>query len=217
MSERRFTEQKASKVELQERAEGPTRIAGYAAVYYDGTRETEYELWPGVVERIMPGAFDRALAEDDVRGLFNHDRNSLLGRVSAQTMNLASDAVGLRYDIEAGKTTVAADVVEHIRRGDLQGSSFSFNVTDQKWLEEKTEEGHTIEVRQILGVELFDVGPVTFPAYESTTTGLRSAAGPAGDSNEARKAYDEWKNRQSKLIRKLAGYRARAVETQEQS
>lgn len=183
--ERRFTAQARARVALEERAEGAPKIVGYAAVYYDGTPETEYELWKGVRERIMPGAFDRAIREDDVRGLFNHNPDNLLGRTSAKTLRLTSDKTGLRYENDPGDTTVARDVTEHIRRGDLQGSSFSFRVPPggQRWVEEGD-----LEIREILSVELFDAGPVTFPAYETTTTGLRSA-----DGVEARQSYDRWK------------------------
>lgn len=181
--ERRFTAQARARVALEDRAEGTPKIVGYAAVYYDGTPETEFELWKGVRERVMPGAFNRALREDDVRGLFNHAADNLLGRTSAETLRLASDSTGLRYEIDPGDTTVARDVKELIRRGDLQGSSFSFNVENERWHEEGD-----LEIREVLGVELFDVGPVTFPAYETTTTGLRS-----GRDVEWRASYDAWK------------------------
>ena len=91
----------AEKVELREdENKKPAGITGYAAVFYDGTPNTEYELCDGLRERIMPGAFDRAMSEGhDVRGLFNHDANMLLGRTTSGTCRLSVDSRGLKYDI----------------------------------------------------------------------------------------------------------------------
>lgn len=145
-------------------------IVGHASVYYDGTTETEYELWDGARERIMPGAFQSDLnGEGDVRALVNHDPNYLLGRQSSGTLSLSDSPKGLQYAIRPGRTTVASDTIEHLRRGDLNGSSFSFKVIDERW---KTED--SVEVREITAVRLFDVGPVTFPTYENTTASVRA-------------------------------------------
>lgn len=182
--DRRFLESRLSGVAIETRDDGEcTTITGYAASFYDGTDATEFQLWDGAVERIMPGAFDRALKEsDDVRALFNHNPDNLLGRTSADTLSLRADKTGLRYSIEPGDTAIARDVIEHIRRGDLQGSSFAFEVTDEEWRKEDD-----VEIREVKGVRLFDVGPVTYPAYESTTTAVRSC-----DANGAREARDRW-------------------------
>lgn len=205
--ERRFLPEGSAGVTLQERAEGesPT-IRGHAAVFFDGTEGTEFRLWDGAVERIMPGAFDGALSRgDDVCGLFNHDPNQVLGRRSGGTLNLSADAKGLLYNIDPPNTSAANDVVELIRRGDVQGSSFSFQVTDQEW---RTED--KVDIREIRGVELFDVGPVTFPAYEDTTTGVRARGG----ENEARASFDAWKAVETAAAEakaaKLKGYNEQA-------
>jgi len=165
--ERRYLTANFASVETRDDANG--MISGYAAVYYDGTPNTEYQLYPGTVERIMPGAFARSVNQkDDARALFNHDTNMVLGRVSAGTLRLTEDNRGLKYEIDPADTTVYRDVAQFIKRRDVQGSSFAFNVTDEQ---PKKENG--LRIREIRGVELFDVGPVTFPAYESTSTGVR--------------------------------------------
>lgn len=181
--ERRFIPAPACNVRLLKRAgdDGPSIIQGYGSVFYDGTPETEFELWHDVFERIMPGTFDRAIAEDDVRGLFNHDPDHVLGRNTASTMLLVVDKKGLRYEIDAPDTQLGHDLGVSIGREDVTGSSFSFNVTDEEW---RTENGK--EIREISGVRLFDVGPVTFPAYEGATAAVRSD----GDVAEARAAYE---------------------------
>ena len=139
-------------------------IDGYASVFYrKGQPRTQYGLGPNMVERIMPGAFDRALAEDDVVGLFNHDPSLVLGRTSADTLRLRVDKKGLRYEIDQANTQISRDVSEMQQRGDVIGSSFGFMVNDER----VRQEGNLV-VREILDVSLRDVGPVTFPAYAGT-------------------------------------------------
>lgn len=176
--ERRF----AGTCGIEERGDGKAVITGYAAVFYrDGDPDTEFELWPGLVERIAPGAFNRALRErDDARALLNHNPNLLLGRASSGTLRLSVDSVGLRYEIEPPGAQYATDAIESIKRGDLSGSSFAFNA---KTIEMRSEESR--DIRILKDVELFDVGPVTYPAYEGTSVGMRS--------KRARDDWDDWK------------------------
>lgn len=166
---------------IEEREDGTKRIVGYAAVFHrSGDQGTEYQLWRDAVERIAPGAFRSALQRrDDVRALFNHDPNQVLGRAQAGTLSLSEDGTGLKYEITPPDTQQARDVMELIRRGDVSGSSFSFRIIKEQW----TDEG-TREIRTIQDVELFDVGPVTFPAYEGTTAGARAE----GDLSEAKES-----------------------------
>lgn len=171
---RRFTNPNQSGVRVERRADNLAVIQGYAAVFYrSGDEGTEYEMWEDFRERIMPGAFDRALRErHDAKALFNHDSNFLLGRVGARTVRLSVDDRGLKYEIDAPDTQAGRDTVTSIERGDVPGSSFSFSVHPRgrvSWIEE---DGATI--RQVEDLDLFDIGPVVFPAYEGTTTSIRS-------------------------------------------
>lgn len=182
--ERRYTPQR-TKVEA--RADGSKEIAGHAAVYYrEDDPGTEYRLWDDLVERIMPGAFDDAIKQrHDVRALFNHDPSMVLGRSEASTLRLDTDATGLRYTIDPPNTQVGRDVVELLERGDVSGSSFAFIPTKVSWEERMDSTTRRVKyIRKIESVELLDVGPVTYPAYESTTAGVRSA-------DEARDAVDD--------------------------
>lgn len=200
--ERRYLPNEECPVSLESRSDtAPAKIVGRAAVFYDGTPDTEYELYaaitdadgrvisPALIERINPRAFNKALSErQDVRALFNHDPNLVLGRTSARTLMLAKSLRGLDYEVDPGNTTVAKDVQEHISRKDVTGSSFGFNVREQKfsWDEERQ-----ADIREILSVDLYDVGPVTFPAYgDATSAATRSDLGLA----ECRSAYDSWKS-----------------------
>ncbi len=161
-----------SRVNVTRRENQPAMITGYAAVFFRASDPgTEYELWDGFRERIMPGAFDRAIREQhDARALFNHGRDHLLGRVSARTLRLSVDATGLRYEIDVPDTTIGRDTLVSIDRGDLSGSSFAFVPTRTVWVEEGD-----VLIAQVEDLDLYDVGPVTFPAYESTSASVRSA------------------------------------------
>lgn len=174
---RSFVPAAVQPVKLQQRTEGEMPlITGYGAVFYRAGQEgTQYWLLDNIVERIAPGAFTRAIAEDDIRGLKNHDPNLLLGRNTAGTMKLFVDEVGLRYEIAPPNTQTGRDTVEEVRRGDLTGSSFSFIIPEggDEWSEQKTAEGAKIRIRTLNELQVFDLGPVTFPAYSATTTGIR--------------------------------------------
>jgi len=171
-------------VEVRDAGDGKGKIVtGYASVFYDGTPGTEYRLAPDYVERVSPKAFDGALKRpDDVRALFNHNANLILGRNKAGTLRLAIDARGLRYEIDMPDTTVGRDLLESVKRGDVSGSSFSFYVTKQSF-----DEKDKVLIRTIEDVELFDVAPVTYPAYEGTEASARDAA-PAFEARDKRKA-----------------------------
>lgn len=170
---------------------GAPRIAGYAAVF--GVRS---EPMGGFVEEIMPGAFDDVL-EQDVRALFNHDPNYLLGRKSSGTLRLAVDARGLAYEIDAPDTQTIRDLVlSPLQRRDLSGSSFAFRVAldGDEW----REEGGLI-VRTIHRFSaLLDVGPVSFPAYP--------------DASVAQRSLDAWKKTLSKTPAALAANQRSARE-----
>lgn len=151
------------KTTLEYREDGKTPvIVGYAAVF-----ESESRNLGGFVETIRRGAFDRVLAaKQDVVGVYNHDKNYLLGRTSNGTMTLSVDEHGLRYAITPPATR--ADVVESVQRGDVTGSSFAFAVEDggDVWSRRADGTRHR-EIRQI-GL-LDDVGPVVRPAYDASS------------------------------------------------
>jgi HK97 family phage prohead protease len=170
MIERRFI--KSAVVRASSTDEKPA-IEGYASVFNE-----EYVLWDTpnyrVVETVKPGTFTRALKEkQDVRCLFNHDANHLLGRSAAGTLRLKQDDKGLSFTNDLPNTQLGRDVRTSIERGDLDGCSFAFTVTKQTWREEE-KDGQTISTREIEEVNLFDVGPVTYPAYSGTSVGARS-------------------------------------------
>lgn len=156
-------EVRAEKIEDQ-----TSHIIGYGSVFNSRSEP----LW-GFREIIKPGAFDDVL-DDDVRGLFNHDPNFILGRRSSGTLALSVDEKGLRYDITAPDTQTIRDLVlEPMKRGDITQSSFAFRISHdgEEWYQD--DEG--IVIREITKFSrLYDVSPVTYPAYQDADSGVRS-------------------------------------------
>lgn len=127
-------------------------------------------------EVIMPGAFKDAVKSDDVRALFNHDPNLLLGRTASQTLRVREDKSGLRYDVDLPDTVTGRDVQTLIRRGDVSGSSFAFTVdeADEEWDDTEIKNGK-LPLRKVNRIStLYDVSPVTYPAYPTTSVSARS-------------------------------------------
>jgi HK97 family phage prohead protease len=161
--ERRYV---TSEVRATAGEDGVTTIEGHAAVFNKDSEEMF-----GFVERVAPGAFAAALARpDDVRALFNHDPNMVLGRNTAGTLELAEDEVGLRYRLDLPDTQVGRDLAVSMQRGDVSQSSFGFRVVKQSW--ELRSDGP--DIRTIEEAELFDVSPVTYPAYPDADVAIRS-------------------------------------------
>ncbi len=155
-------------------------ITGYAAVFNKPT-----QIGQRFKEVIRPGAFDRALKEkQDVRALINHDPGKIIGRTKSGTLTLSVDQKGLRYEIDPPDTSHANDLVESLRRGDIDSSSFGFRAVGQKWTE-TTDNGQTNYLRELTDVDLDDVSPVTYPAYEATSAGVRTMF-PEGVPGEIR-------------------------------
>ncbi|WP_440867358.1 HK97 family phage prohead protease [Symbiopectobacterium purcellii] len=177
----------SGEVRTEQTGDGPAYIIGYGSVFNSRSEP----LW-GFREIIKPGAFDDVL-NDDVRALFNHDANFILGRSTAGTLFVAVDDKGLRYDITAPDTQTIRDLVlSPMARGDISQSSFAFRVArdGEHWYED--EEG--IVLREITKVSrLFDVSPVTYPAYQEADSALRSMAAwqEARDSGAIQKAINE--------------------------
>lgn len=137
-------------------------IRGYAAVY-----NSDSEWMGGFYEQISTGAFDYVM-DNDVRAYFNHDENLLLGRVSSGTLRIGTDKKGLWYEVDLPNTTYARDLVELMKRGDVNQSSFAFLIEKDRWEER---DGKTYRIIEKVS-RLLDVSPVAQPAYPEATSGL---------------------------------------------
>ena len=155
-------------VELREQDETLTAV-GYASVW-----DRLSQNLGGFVERVLPGSFRSTLKQSDIRALYNHEPDHLLGRSGNGTLTMEEDDVGLRYSIALPKTQLGRDVAELLRRGDLVGSSIGFRVINGGEYWGETPDGYPL--RSITEVSLRDLGPVTFPAFSDTSASLRSLA-----------------------------------------
>jgi len=139
------------------------------------------------MEMVAPGAFSEALKRgDDVRALFNHDANIVLGRTKSGTLKLREDDKGLHYEVELNPDDpIAAGVGARVARRDITGSSFHFdlNPDDDEWYPAAKPGGLPRRILRRMGLK--DVSPVTFPAYESAS--VHAARTDAGSIAERRR------------------------------
>jgi len=157
-------------LELRAAEDGsPERIVGHAAVF--GKRSVDLG---GFTEEIERGAFSNAISEgDDVRALWNHDANLVMGRTPT-TLRLAEDKDGLRVEIDLeGAPDHVRDLTKSIKRGDVSQMSFAFSLRSADGDSWHEEDGGAM-VRTLKDLRLFDVSPVTYPAYPDTSVAARS-------------------------------------------
>jgi len=139
-------------------------IRGYAAIY-----NSDSEWMGGFYEQIEMGAFDDVM-DNDVRAYLNHDENLLLGRVSSGTLRIGTDKRGLFYEVDLPNTTYANDLVELMKRGDINQSSFAFLIGEDRW---EQRDGKTYRIISKVS-RLLDVSPVAQPAYPEATSELKT-------------------------------------------
>lgn len=139
-------------------------LAGYAAVF-DSLSVVLYGMFR---EKISRGAFASSLG-GDVRALWNHDTNLPLGRTKAGTLRLEEDAHGLRVEITPPDTQAGRDAIVSVQRGDVDQMSFAFDVLEDEW----DQDDAGMLIRTLRKVALYEVSPVTFPAYPQTSVAAR--------------------------------------------
>lgn len=141
---------------------------GYAIIFYDGTEATEFELAPGLRERIDKRAADKVLETANVVIALDHDMRCRLGDTASGTAELSIDSKGVRYrcpyDPEDRDHVYAA---AKIRKGLVKGSSFAgyhHQVTHTR-----SGSGY---IRNVGEIDLVECGPVYDPAYKATDATL---------------------------------------------
>ena len=151
-------------LEARQAEDGSLKLAGYAAVFNEASLPLPF------IEKIMPGAFRKTLAETpDVRLLVNHE-GLPLARTKNGTMKLYEDEKGLYFEASLADTQEARDLYTLVDRGDMDQMSFAFRVIRQSWNSERTQRTLT-EVSLADG----DVSIVTYPAYTATSVEAREA------------------------------------------
>ena len=175
--------------EFRARDEGGPVIEGYFSVF-----NRDYELWPGAVEQVAPGAFRETLG-GDIRALANHDTRLVLGRTTTGTLTLREDDKGLVGTIKMNEQdSDAMNLYARVQRGDVSQCSFGFDILD----EEFTERSDGSVLWTIRKVKLYEVSVVTFPAYVETAVSARKAE----VDTIRRRRLDAWKNEMKERMKK---------------
>ena len=146
-------------------------ISGYASIF----DKSSQVLGGGFVEQIKSGAFTKTLQErgtqtsrDDIKALFNHSTDLVLGSKRAGTLRLAEDEKGLHYEVD-----LDLDITHHrsaykmIERGDVANSSFGFDVIEERWSVGEAEDQPVL--REVLETRLYEISPTPFPAYQDSS------------------------------------------------
>lgn len=171
-------------------AEGKApELVGYASVFNQPT--TIAGMWDQWQEEVAPGAFSKTIAEADIRALFNHDSNIVLGRNKAGTLWLSEDAHGLQATIKPPDNEWGRPVLDAVKRGDITGMSISFQAIKQEWYRPEKGSGE-LPKRTIREAKLYDVSPVTYPAFEATSIAAR-AAGVEPGMDDAGALVEAWR------------------------
>lgn len=171
--------------DIEHREEETPKLFGHAAIF---NTYADLGCWE---ERIMPGAFNDSIGTDDIRALFNHDSAYVLARNKSGTLKLWEDERGLAFEIVPPDTQLIKDLVlAPIKRGDINQMSFGFQVLKETWTE--SQDMKQKDKRDILNVKLWEISPVTFPAYVQTDVSMRS--------------YEAWKQ-SLKPVNKIESYR----------
>lgn len=160
-------------------------VEGYALLFDTPSDGLEFE------EVIEHGALDGVIDRSDVFALINHNQTrGILGRCKQGngSLYLEEDEKGLKYRFEAPKTMLGAELLENLRRGEIDQSSFAFTVADggDKW--ERRSDGKW--KRTIYKIDrIFDVSPVYNAAYSKTSVYMRG-------KEEAEKQFEEVQKRE---------------------
>ena len=153
--------------EVREEANASPKLSGYASIF-----NQEAEIYGLYREKVTPGAYKKTIQENDIRALWNHNTDQVLGRNRAKTLSLSEDEKGLKIEILPPDTQAGRDAVTSIKRGDVSQMSIAFQIIKEEWESPKTR--RDLPLRTIKEAKLFEVSPVTFPAFEMTSINARS-------------------------------------------
>lgn len=183
----------ASDIQIRRNDAGKvTTIVGYAAVF-ESLSLPMYSF----TEKIRAGAFKNSIKNNNVRALWNHNSDFVLGSTKAGTLRLSEDAKGLKFELDPPDTQAGKDAVISIERGDVDGMSFGFTVLSSEWDEKDPEN----VIRTLIEVDLFEISPTPFPAYEQTSVDLRSIA---DDYNDYRGQHSTSEEKRTAELSKLS-------------
>lgn len=155
-------------VEIREDDEGKRTLTGYAIKW---EMKSVTMGWRRFREQFKRGAFTESLTNEDQLALWSHDTSKVLGRTKNGTLRLFEDEIGLRFELDLLDTTLGDDAYKTIKRGDVDGVSFGFQMLKQEW----DEADHDNVIRTVTKAKLLEISPVAFPAYPDSEVSARSS------------------------------------------
>ncbi|MEK4655951.1 MULTISPECIES: HK97 family phage prohead protease [Bacillus] len=155
-------------IEFRESENGIKTISGYAVKWE--MKSVTMGYWRRFKEQFKRGAFTDSLISDDQLALWSHDTSQVLGRTKNGTLRLFEDDIGLRFELDLANTTLGNDTYETIKRGDIDGVSFGFQMVKEEW--DETDPDNII--RSVTKSKLIEISPVAFPAYPDSQVSARS-------------------------------------------
>lgn len=158
----------SSALEIRELENGLRTISGYAVKWE--MKSVTMGYWQRFKEQFKKGAFTESLTQDDQLALWSHDTSQVLGRTKNGTLRLFEDEIGLRFELDLANTTLGNDTYETVKRGDVDGVSFGFQMVKEEWDESDPDN----VVRSVTKARLLEISPVAFPAYPDSQVSARS-------------------------------------------
>lgn len=154
-------------VEIREDEAGNRTLTGYAIKW---EMKSVTMGWRRFREQFKRGAFTESMANEDQLALWSHDTSKVLGRTKNGTLRLFEDEIGLRFELDLLDTTLGDDAYKTIKRGDVDGVSFGFQMLKQEWDEADPDN----VIRTVTKAKLLEISPVAFPAYPDSQISARS-------------------------------------------
>jgi len=159
---------RAASFEMRATGDDGFTLEGYGAVFGEATR---IDSWEGRFDEVIAkGAFTKSITERSPVLQFDHGHDAATGSVPIGAIEeIREDDKGLFVRARLHDNARVEPIRQAIESGAIDGMSFRFRVTREEW-----DESDDIPTRTIREVELFELGPVVFPAYAATTVGVRS-------------------------------------------
>lgn len=155
-----------SEFEFRSAGENKVTIFGYAYKF-----RLKSQNLGGFREQVLEGAGEESAQADDIRALVNHEASMILGRSLSGTLRLGEDSTGLEYEIDADeRQSYVRNLIIALERKDVTQSSFGFQALDDDWSLDEDD----FPLRSVRKMKLFDVSPVTYPAYLSSEAQVSS-------------------------------------------
>jgi HK97 family phage prohead protease len=151
------------------RASDGMTITGRPAMYNSLSKDLG-----GFREVLLPGCFDGSLDDGEIYCAWQHDATQILGRVSAGTLELSSDRNGLTMRCQLPNSPLGQNVYQSVKRGDVSKMSFGFYCLEDSWDVATDERGQKFDRRSVKKARVFEVSPVTSPAYAASSVSARS-------------------------------------------